>query len=48
MQKNSIQTAATDAVQSAIDQIVSETASDSELSEESKNAVNDKMSQLKE
>ena len=31
----------------AIDQIVSETASDSELSEESKNAVNDKMSQLK-
>ena len=45
--KEQSKTAATDAVQSAIDQIVSETASDSELSEESKNAVNDKMSQLK-
>lgn len=45
--KKQSKTAATDAVQSAIDQIVSETASDSELSEESKNAVNDKMSQLK-
>ena len=45
--KEQSKTAATDAVQSTIDQIVSETASDSELSEESKNAVNDKMSQLK-
>lgn len=45
--KEQSKTAATDAVQSAINQIVSETASDSELSEESKNAVNDKMSQLK-
>ena len=45
--KEQSKTAATDAVQSAIDQIVSETASDSELSEESKNAVNDRMSQLK-
>lgn len=45
--KEQSKTAATDAVQSAIDQIVSETASDSELSEESKDAVNDKMSQLK-
>ena len=46
-QLDSVDSSLAEAVQSAINQIISETASDSELSEESKNAVNDKMSQLK-
>ena len=46
--KSQSEAAATAAVQAAIDQMINETSSDSELSEDTKNAVTDKMSQLKD